>query len=271
MGGGMRDGKKRGFPELFVRSVVDVVVEEMGDAYPELRRNRDSIVQVVRSEEERFDAVLTAGLPRLEEALDRAAAGSRVLSGEDAFRLYDSLGVPLDFMEDIAGQRGLPIDREGYERAMEGQRERARAGSSFETKKAQEFAFASDEGRASALAPGDQFEGYSRTSVAGTPVVALFDAERKQTMALADGQSGFIVLERTPFYLESGGQVSDSGVIANDATGASAQVTGLARLAANGPRAHRVKVSGGTFKPRDIVAAAVGDQRANTTTADETE
>src|SRR5258708_12057214 len=126
MGGGMRDGKKRGFPELFVRSVVDVVVEEMGDAYPELRRNRDSIVQVVRSEEERFDAVLTAGLPRLEEALDRAAAGSRVLSGEDAFRLYDSLGEdafrlsdslggPLDFMEDIARQRALPSHPPRYQ------------------------------------------------------------------------------------------------------------------------------------------------------------
>jgi alanyl-tRNA synthetase len=261
----MRHGKKLGFAEPFLYSLVDVLVEEMGDAYPELRRNRDSIVQVVRSEEERFDAVLTAGLPRLEDALDRAAAGSRVLPGEDAFRLYDSLGVPLDFMEDIAGQRGLSIDREGYERAMEGQRERARAGSSFETRKTQEFAFASDEGRASALAPGDQFEGYSRTSMTGIPIVAVFDENRRQTMELQDGQSGFVVLERTPFYLESGGQVSDSGVIANDATGAAAQVTGLVRLAANGPRAHRVKVSRGGFKPRDIVTAAVDDQLRDAT------
>ena len=75
--------------------------------------------------------MLTAGLPRLEEVLDRAAAGTRVVPGDDAFRLYDSLGVPLDFMEDLASQRQLAIDREGYERAMEGQREKARAGSSF--------------------------------------------------------------------------------------------------------------------------------------------
>src|SRR5207245_8839621 len=167
----MRHGKKLGFTEPILHELVELVVAGMADAYPELRRHRGNVVPVVRAEEDRFDAVLTNGLPRLEEALDRAAAGSRVLAGEDAFRLYDSLGVPLDFMEDIAGQRGLSIDREGYDRAMESQRERARAGSSFETKRTQEFAFSSDGGRAAALAPGDQFEGYSRTSVGGIPAV----------------------------------------------------------------------------------------------------
>ena len=254
----MRHGKKLGFTEPFLHSLVDVVVREMGDAYPELRRNRDSVVQVVRSEEERFDVVLTSGLPRLESVLDRALkAGSTTLPGEEAFRLYDSLGVPLDFMEDIAEQRGLSLDRDGYDRAMKEQRDRGRADSSFETRKAQEFTFASDERRAAALAPGDQFEGYGGTSLTGVPVVAVFDAERRQTAELTDGQTGFIVLERTPFYVESGGQVSDSGVIANDASGASARVTGLVRLASNGPRAHRVTVSGGSFKPRDLVTAAV--------------
>ena len=256
----MRHGKKLGFTQPVLHQLVDVVVTEMGEAYPELRRNRENVVLVVRSEEERFDAVLTGGLPRLEEALDRAAAGSNVLPGEEAFKLYDSLGVPLDFMEDLASQRGVTLDREGYERAMEGQRERARAGSSFEAKRAQEFAFESDAGRTSALAPGDQFEGYTATTVPGVPVIALFDSERRQTPALAQGQSGFIVLERTPFYLESGGQVSDSGVISNEATGATAQVTGLVRLATGGPRAHRVTVERGSFKPRDIVSAIVNDE-----------
>ena len=256
----MRHGKKLGFTEPFLHALVDVLVADMGDAYPELRRNRDTVVQVVRSEEDRFDVVLTAGLPRLEDALDRAVtSGATILPGDEAFRLYDSLGVPLDFMEDIAGQRGLTVDREGYERAMAGQRERARAGSSFESKKTQEFAFTSDQGRAAALGAGDQFEGYTRTSVSGIPVVALFDAERTQVGELKIGDSGFMVLERTPFYLESGGQISDSGVIANDATGASGRVTGLIRLASNGPRAHRVTVSEGSFAPRDLVTAAVDD------------
>jgi alanyl-tRNA synthetase len=253
----MRHGKKLGFTQPVLHQLVDVVVAEMGEAYPELRRNRENVVLVVRSEEERFDAVLTGGLPRLEEAVDRAAAGSKVVPGEEAFKLYDSLGVPLDFMEDLASQRGVTLDREGYDRAMEGQRERARAGSSFEAKRAQEFAFESDAGRTSALAPGDQFEGYTATTLSGVPVVAVFDGERRQTSTLAEGQSGFIVLERTPFYLESGGQVSDSGVIANEGTGGTAQVTGLVRLAAGGPRAHRVTVQRGTFTPGDIVSAIV--------------
>jgi alanyl-tRNA synthetase len=261
----MRHGKKLGFTQPFLHDLVDVLVTEMGDAYPELRRNRDAVVKVVRAEEERFDAVLTAGLPRLEDALDRVAKTTRVLPGDEAFRLYDSLGVPLDFMEDIAGQRGLSLDREGYEQAMEGQRERARAGSSFEAKKTQEFSFASDTDRTSALAPGDQFEGYAATALKGVPVVAVFDADRRQVPELKDGQSGFVVLERTPFYLEAGGQVSDNGAIVNEATGTTANVTGLVRLATGGPRAHRVTVSGGVLKPRDIVSAVVSDDTREAT------
>ena len=255
----MRHGKKLGFSQPFLHGLVDGVIGKMGDQYPELRANRDAVVQVVRSEEDRFDAVLTNGLPRLEDALDRAAAGNRVLAGEEAFRLYDSLGVPLDFMEDLAGQRGLGIDREGYEQAMEAQRERARVGGSFEAKKTQEFTYNSDDSRAAALAGGDQFEGYARTCVSGIPVVAVFDTERRQVPQLAEGQQGFVVLERTPFYLESGGQVSDTGSIANDATGATADVQGLVRLAPGGPRAHRIAVSRGSLKPRDLVTAAVND------------
>ena len=255
----MRHGKKLGFTKPFLHGLVDVVVNEMGDAYPELRRNRDNVVVVVRAEEERFDAVLISGLPRLEEALDRAAAGSKVLPGDEVFRLYDSLGVPLDFVEDLAGQRGLSIDRQGYDVAMNAQKERARAGSTFDAKKVQDFSFASDDARTAAVSSGDQFEGYVRTTVTGVPVVAVFDAERKQTPELRAGQTGFVVLERTPFYVESGGQVSDSGTIVNDATGATATVTALTRLSPGGPRAHRVSVSSGALAPRDIVTATVDE------------
>ena len=156
----MRHGKKLGFAEPVLYELVDVIVAEMGDAYPELRANHESIVRVVRSEEERFDAVLTAGLPRLEEVLDRAAAGNKVVPGEEVFRLYDSLGVPYDFMEDLADQRGLSIDRQGYERAMEGQREKARAGSAFKSGE-KELTFAlTPELEQTLGSTGDQFEGY---------------------------------------------------------------------------------------------------------------
>ncbi len=104
----MRHGKKLGLSEPFLHALVDVVVREMGASYPELVRQRDAIVRTVRAEEDRFDAVLTSGLPRLEELLDRIkASGASVVPGDAVFRLYDSLGVPLDFAEDLAGQRGL--------------------------------------------------------------------------------------------------------------------------------------------------------------------
>ena len=261
----MRHGKKLGLTEPFLHGLVDVLVHEMGSAYPELARSRDAIVRVVRSEEERFDAVLTAGLPRLEDALDRAASGSRVLPGDEAFRLYDSLGVPLDFMEDLASQRGLSVDRAAYERAMEGQRERARAGSTFEAKRAIEFAYRSDEARQALFATGDAFEGYTRTCVTGVPVLAIFDEQRRQTDQLAAGATGFIVLERSPFYLESGGQVSDSGSIVNEASGAKAEVRGVVRLGSGGPRAHRVTVASGAFRAPDIVTALVDDETRDAT------
>jgi alanyl-tRNA synthetase len=261
----MRHGKKLGFDEPFLHSLVDVLVAEMGAAYPELPRGRDAVVQVVRSEEERFDAVLTSGLPRLEDAIDRAAASGGVVPGEEAFRLYDSLGVPLDFMEDLAAQRGVAIDRASFESSMEGQRERARAGSSFETKKTREFAFTSDVDRDAIARAGDQFDGYARTSVGGVPIVAVFDDDRRQTTRLDEGSTGFIVLERTPFYLESGGQVSDTGRIINEATGASANISGLVRLSPGGPRAHRITVGAGSFAPRDIVTAIVDEETRDAT------
>ena len=208
----MRHGKKLGFAEPFLYSLVDVVVAAMSGAYPELRRERETIVRTVRSEEERFDAVLTAGLPKLEDLLDQAvAAGSNRLSGEAVFRLYDSLGVPLDFAEDLAGQRGLAIDHEGYERAMEAQRERARAGSAFDRKKGSSFDYVTDAGRARVESLPDRFEGYATTEVANAEVVAIFDDTRREVDALASGATGYVVLDRTPFYLESGGQVSDTG------------------------------------------------------------
>ena len=128
----MRHGQRLGVHEPFLHTLVDVIVREFGEAYPELKAGRSAIVQVVRSEEERFDAVLTDGLPKLEDVLDKAAArAARCVSGDVAFRLYDTYGLPRDFIEDMIEDRKLSLDREGFERAMEGQREKARAGSKF--------------------------------------------------------------------------------------------------------------------------------------------
>ena len=246
----MRHGKKLGFNEPLLHTFVDVLVAEMGEAYPELRSGRDNIVRVVKSEEERFDAVLTAGLPKLEEVLDRASSSNKTVSGEDAFRLYDSLGVPLDFMEDLAGQRGLAIDRQDFERAMEGQRERARAGSAFKGG-AKALTLTMDSGLESELeASGDKFEGYESTSVRGATVLALFDESGVSVDALAAEARGYVALNRTPFYLEAGGQVSDSGRITG-ADGSQAVVERVtrpaSRTAAAAPRPRRNR----SVPPRD--------------------
>jgi alanyl-tRNA synthetase len=237
----MRHGKKLGVTDPFLHALVDVVVHEMGNTYPELKTGRDAIVRTVRAEEDRFDAVLTSGLPKLEELLDRTVqSGSTVVSGQDVFRLYDSLGVPLDFAEDLAEQRGLRVDQEAFEKSMEAQRERARAGSTFEAKKAAAFEYDSPAEQQRLERLPDQFLGYTSTDVADAQVEALFDKARRQVKDLPAGSEGYVVLNRTPFYVEAGGQVSDGGQIVHEGR-AAATVLGMVRLAPGGARAHRVK------------------------------
>ena len=134
---------------------------------------------MIKSEEERFDAVLTGGLPRLEEVLERAAKRNKVVPGDEAFKLYDSYGLPRDFIEDLAATRACSFDAEGFDAAMEGQRDKARAGSSFDGKKGEEFTFASDEEREALQQAGDVFEGYTETTLKGVPVLALFDEQEE--------------------------------------------------------------------------------------------
>ncbi len=251
----MRHGRKLGLHEPFLHSLVDVLIGEMGGAYPELKASRDAIVEVVKAEEERFDAVLTGGLPRLEDALDRAASGSRVLPGEDAFKLYDTFGLPRDFIEDLASNQGLRFDAEGFEREMEIQREKARARSGFEGRKGEEFRFQSDESRAALATAGDSFEGYSETLLTDVPVLAVFDESKREVSELPAGSDGWVALERTPFYVEAGGQVSDQGWLVS--ADVRTRVTGVARLGPGLPRVHRVEAGHAPLVPGTRVAAEV--------------
>jgi alanyl-tRNA synthetase len=251
----MRHGKHLGFTEPFMHRLVAVIDGEMGDAYPEVRRDREMIEKTILAEEHRFEAVLTEGLPRLEAEIGKALeTPQRTLPGETAFRLYDTFGVPYDFIEDTAATHEVTVDKAGFDRAMEGQRDKARAGSAFGGgRKDEEFTV--DEERLKGA--GDRFEGYTSTSVSGVPVIALFDERRQPVDSLSAGQAGYVALQKTPFYLEAGGQVSDSGRIFSEATGASATVEGLARIRPGLPRAHRVRVTTGRLQIRDIVTAEV--------------
>jgi alanyl-tRNA synthetase len=250
----MRHGKRLGAEAPVLHTLVGTVVQEFGAAYPELRSGRDAIVQVVRAEEERFDAVLTAGLPRLEDVLDRAAAADGIVRGDVAFRLYDTYGLPEDFIEDMVEDRRLTLDRAGFERAMEGQREKARAGSTFKAGVREAVWQADEDVRVQLQAAGEHvFRGYDATTV-NTQILALFDEAHRQVETLAAGSRGYVALAETPFYLEAGGQVSDVGSISGP--GGDAEVTGVLRVP-NWPRLHAVTVSAGALARRDLVRAEV--------------
>jgi alanyl-tRNA synthetase len=260
----MRHGKRLGMTEPFLHSLVDTIVQEFGDAYAELKAGRDAIVQVIRSEEERFDAVLTGGLPRLEEVLDRAAAADTIVPGEAAFRLYDTYGVPLDFIEDMVDDRKLTLDRPAFDRAMEGQRERARSKSAFKaTDKTGWTLGISGINPDELVNSRDHFVGYDQTT-AETRILGLFNEKHEQVSSLSSGERGYLLLKDTPFYIESGGQVSDSGTIASET--ASARVEGLERAPAlEMPRAHRVIVEKGVLHQNDTVSATVDDSLRDAT------
>jgi len=253
----MRQFKHLGFERLMLHDLAAIVANTLGDAYPELSANIKTIQGTIRQEEQRFDTVLSASLPKLEELLDRAAAAGSPVPGDEAFKLYDTFGLPLDFIEDMASERKLAFDRASFDAAMEGQREKARAKSAFDGKKADDYAFASPESADRLRASKESFEGYTTTTVGGARILAVFDDKKQQVRELATGQSGVIALDRTPFYLESGGQVSDVGTLQSEAGTTIARVTGVVRLGAGFPRGHRVTVVAGPLGEGQSIEAVV--------------
>jgi len=256
----MRHGKQLGIAEPFLYRLVPAVVSQMGEPYPDLPAAEERLVRIVRDEESRFDAVLTAGLPRLDTLLARAARTGSALAGEEAFRLYDTFGVPLDFIEDTAEAQGVAFDRAGFESAMAAQRRRGREASTF-TSTADQLAIASDETRTALARAADGFVGYETTAVADASVLAVFDEVLREVPALEAGQRGYVALDPTPFYLESGGQVSDTGRLSGDANRMSADVAGVVRPDPQLPRLHEVRVTAGTLRTRDVVGAEVAGER----------
>jgi alanyl-tRNA synthetase len=253
----MRHGKRLGVTQPFLHALVGVIVREFGKAYPELEAGQTAIVQVIRTEEERFDAVLTDGLPKLEEVLDRAASANKTVGGDAAFKLYDTYGLPRDFIEDMIDERKLSLDRDGFERAMEGQREKARAGSKFKGGAREDQAFAGFSG-----VPPTTFAGYehasTKTRVTGLAKLPA-DGPPVEVLKLSSGDSGWVVLEETPFYLQSGGQISDIGTLRND-FGFSASVNEVENVA-GGVRAHRVRVDSGEIAVGAPVIAEIESPR----------
>ena len=195
----IRHGYQLGQREPFFYKLVDALDEQMGEAYPELTRAREHVKRVLRVEEERFAETIEHGMRILEEAID--ALSGKVIPGEVLFKLYDTYGFPLDLTADIARERGLEVDEAGFEREMAAQRERARAASQFGMQQ-----------QASVALEGvTDFTGYERLEDQST-VVALF-RDGEPVDHLEAGEQGMVILDRTPFYAESGGQVGDAGVL----------------------------------------------------------
>ncbi|MGH9204822.1 MAG: alanine--tRNA ligase-related protein, partial [Vicinamibacterales bacterium] len=250
----MRHGRKLELTDPFLFKLVEVVVAEMGEAYPELKANRDSIVEIVRNEEERFGVVLTEGLPRLEDVLEQASRSGGTVPGEQAFKLYDTYGLPRDFIEDLATAQGLQIDDEGFKAAMERQRDTARGKSAFGGGDA--AVWTTRDEAAADLQRADDFRGYEQTTVE-THILELLEEDgknRRPVDELKPGTTGYVALAATPFYLESGGQISDAGTIRSSS--GEAKVTGVTKASAL-RRFHRIEVTRGSLKYRDRVSASV--------------
>jgi alanyl-tRNA synthetase len=193
----IRHGYMLGVKEPFFHKLVASLTKEMGDAYPELRQAKKQVERVLKLEEERFEETLEQGMKILEQAIDRLE-GTQI-PGATVFKLYDTYGFPTDLTADIAREQELALDMEGFEREMEAQRERARAASSFGG--AQEVSLD--------LEGETDFTGYERLEDEATVIALIQDGESVDT--LGEKERGMVVLDRTPFYAESGGQVGDSG------------------------------------------------------------
>jgi alanyl-tRNA synthetase len=197
----LRHGNKMGLNNPFFYKLVQPLVKEMGDAYPELRKAEKHIETVLLREEEQFSLTLTQGLRLLEQAIDKL--NSKIIPGDVVFKLYDTYGFPVDLTADIARERDLTIDYDSFETAMTEQRDRSRQASKFEAN----YSIGAH------LDTPTEFTGYENQPDTGK-IIALYH-NGKPVDALSSKQEGSIVLDRTPFYAESGGQVGDQGVLHN--------------------------------------------------------
>ena len=241
-----RFGKLLGINRAFLCELCEVVIGENIGAYPELGEKKAYILKVIRNEEERFDATIDAGLSILGTIIaDAQKAGTTVISGEDAFRLYDTYGFPLDITREIVEEKGLSIDEETFTSLMQEQKARARA--------ARGNVGGWDEGSKKALAalPKTEFCGYDHLSDTAT-VLAILNESNESVNELSEGECT-VVLDRTPFYGEGGGQVGDVGTITSE--GASLTVTDTKKT--DGVYLHVCSLNDGALKVGDKVTATV--------------
>ncbi|MET3850571.1 alanine--tRNA ligase [Paenibacillus sp. OAE614] len=243
----VRYGKVLGLDRPFLYSLVETVGDIMGVYYPNVVEKREFIEKVISTEEERFHETLSDGLAILEEISKQALEqGTKQIGGSDAFKLYDTYGFPFDLTEDYAAEHGLTVDREGFDAAMQEQRDRARAA------RQESGGMKVQGGVLSDYTVKSEFVGYNDT-VTESKIVAIIIDDAMVDIA-GEGQSAQVVLDVTPFYAESGGQVSDQGLLRGGSV--TARVEGLFK-APHGQHVHQVTVEAGELKVGETVKAEV--------------
>jgi alanyl-tRNA synthetase len=243
----IRHGWMLGQKKPFFHRIVADLVAAMGAAYPELAKAEDSVTEVLRMEEERFAETIEHGMKVLDAAL---ATGTKTLDGATVFQLYDTFGFPMDLTADIARERGIAVDHAGFEAAMDRQREQARSASKFRMAAGVEYKGAKTE-----------FKGYELLALDGAKVAALY-RDGSAVDRVAAGEAAIVVLERTPFYAESGGQAGDAGEL--HAAGAVFSVHDTQKIQAD-VSGHHGTLATGSLAVGDTVKAVVDTQlRART-------
>ena len=248
----LRHGWMLGVRQPFFHKMVGTLCELMGDAYPELPAARELVEKALKAEEERFAETLDSGMRIFDDVASRVVDG--VIPGADAFRLYDTYGFPVDLTADIARERGLSVDMAGFEAAMEQQRETARAAGKFTSTTGLPADLVAQ------LSP-TVFLGYDKLDAGGLQVVALLK-DGRPVPAVQAGDDAVVILDSTPFYAESGGQVGDTGVLAEQ--GVEFDVADTLKFAGQF-HGHVGRVAKGSLKVGDHVVASVDAARRAST------
>ena len=243
----IRHGYKLGARKPFFYQLVPALVKEMGLAYPELQAAKDKVSDVIKQEEERFFQTIANGMEILEGAL---AGGAKTVDGETAFRLHDTFGFPLDLTADVCRERDVTVDAEGFDLAMQKQRDQARAAGKFKVAQGLEYS-----------GKPTQFHGYDTLKHEGAKVTALY-VDGSAVQSVKAGDAAVIVLDNTPFYAESGGQVGDKGELRNEAVRFAVEDTFKIQADVFG---HQGEVQEGELKVGDAINALVDiEQRTET-------
>lgn len=247
-----RHARQLGIDEPMLAYISDVVIKQMSVGYPELPERRDYVHKVIELEERRFRETLDQGINVLDQLMDELAArGETVVKGQDVFRLYDTYGIPKELSQEIAAERGFTVDLEGFEIAMAAQRERARAargGGSYLGVEPEVWAQMDD-------VPATRFVGYTTLSAEARVQAILVDGQ--MVGEARQGQDALVILDMTPFYAESGGQVGDSGTIT--APDGQLLVEDVQKNDA-GVYVHFAKVASGRIRVGDAVLATVDEK-----------